>query len=215
MTPHDPFPLFRPHRQQGVTLVEILITLVILAIGLLGVAGLQLMSKRSNFEADQRTTASMVAQNLVERMRANKNGLATYIATGAELTGAMSTPTCAAGTVCTCAYVTCTDPTDITEIAGHVAERDLWEFERLLTGVSIKAGTTNTAGLVQPTACVTGPAGGVSGRYVVTIAWRGQTKLSDPDDSNACGRSSAKYDDATGDNTHRRLLVVDTFIAQN
>ena len=223
MTKRDPLPLTRPHRQEGVSLVEVLITVVILAVGLLGIAGLQLMSKRSNFEADQRTTASQLAQNLVERMRANPNGLAAYVDNGAELTGSTlnaGSLTCNDTTVCVCApagTVSCTDAGDVNEIAGYVGVRDLWEFEQLLAGVSIKTDdlATNTAGLVQPTACLAGPAGGVAGNYIVTIAWRGQTKLSDPDAANLCGRTSAKYDseDTAGDNAHRRLLVVDTFIA--
>ncbi len=57
--------------QQGVGLIEILITLVILAVGLLGVASLQFVGSFSNKEALARTNAVLVAQQMSERLRAS------------------------------------------------------------------------------------------------------------------------------------------------
>jgi len=58
-------------RQRGFTLVEVLVTVIIMSIGLLGVAGLQLASMRSNHSAYLRTQATLAAYDLVDRMRAD------------------------------------------------------------------------------------------------------------------------------------------------
>jgi type IV pilus assembly protein PilV len=60
-----------PQRQKGVGMIEVLITLVILAIGLLGVASLQFVGSFSNKEALARTQAVLVAEQMVERLRAS------------------------------------------------------------------------------------------------------------------------------------------------
>jgi len=59
------------NKQSGFTLIEILITLIILSIGLLGMASLQMNSLRSNQGAYLRSQASMLAYDMADRMRAN------------------------------------------------------------------------------------------------------------------------------------------------
>jgi type IV pilus assembly protein PilV len=59
-------------RSRGVTLVEILVTVVITSVGLLGVAALQLSTLRNNFDSTIRTQASVFAADIVDRMRANR-----------------------------------------------------------------------------------------------------------------------------------------------
>lgn len=61
----------RKNRQQGFTLMEVLVTVIIMAIGLLGVAGLQLAGMRSNHSAFLRTQATIAAYDLIDRMRAD------------------------------------------------------------------------------------------------------------------------------------------------
>jgi type IV pilus assembly protein PilV len=56
----------------GVTLVEVLITLVIMSVGLLGVAALQLATLRGNYTAFSRSQASVLAGDILDRMRANR-----------------------------------------------------------------------------------------------------------------------------------------------
>jgi type IV pilus assembly protein PilV len=56
--------------QQGVGLIEILITLFILAVGLLGVAALQFTGSFANKDAISRTQAELVASQVAERLRA-------------------------------------------------------------------------------------------------------------------------------------------------
>lgn len=62
-----------PTRQsRGFTLVEMLIALIVLSIGLLGVAALQISSLRSNGSAASRSQATLLAYEIVDRMRANQ-----------------------------------------------------------------------------------------------------------------------------------------------
>ena len=60
------------HRSSGTTLVEVLVTLVVISVGLLGIAGLQLVSLRNNKDATIRTQASVLAADITDRMRANR-----------------------------------------------------------------------------------------------------------------------------------------------
>ncbi len=57
---------------RGLTLVEILIALLILSIGMLGLAGLQTLSLRFNTSAYYRTQATTLGYNFADRMRANR-----------------------------------------------------------------------------------------------------------------------------------------------
>ena len=57
------------HKQQGVGLIEILVTLFILSIGLLGVAALQFTGSFANRDAISRTQSEFVASQVAERLR--------------------------------------------------------------------------------------------------------------------------------------------------
>jgi type IV pilus assembly protein PilV len=59
----------------GATLIEVMVALVILSIGLLGLASLQLSGISSNSSSEKRTQAAVVANDLIERMRANPAGV--------------------------------------------------------------------------------------------------------------------------------------------
>lgn len=59
---------FIRHREQGFTLVEALIALLVLSIGLLGVAGMQLKALQSAHMAYQRSLASVIAVDAQERL---------------------------------------------------------------------------------------------------------------------------------------------------
>lgn len=60
-----------PSRLRGFTLIEVMIALVILAVGLLGMASLMARSQKSNESAYARSQATMLAYDFVERMRSN------------------------------------------------------------------------------------------------------------------------------------------------
>jgi type IV pilus assembly protein PilV len=55
----------------GFTLVEVLVALVVLSIGLLGIASLQVSSLRWNHGASKRSQATLLAYDILDRMRAN------------------------------------------------------------------------------------------------------------------------------------------------
>jgi type IV pilus assembly protein PilV len=58
-------------RQKGFTLVETLVALVVLSIGLLGVAALQLTALQNNGSAVLRSQATYLTYDIADRMRAN------------------------------------------------------------------------------------------------------------------------------------------------
>ena len=62
-----------PRVQGGFTLVEVLVTVIVVAIGLLGLAGVQLAGMRSNHSAYLRTQATIAAYDLIDRMRMDPN----------------------------------------------------------------------------------------------------------------------------------------------
>jgi len=71
------FPAFRRmaghRRQRGVTLIEILITLLVLAVGLLGLAALQGISLQTGQVAYQRSQAVSIAYEVADFARANRS----------------------------------------------------------------------------------------------------------------------------------------------
>jgi type IV pilus assembly protein PilV len=66
----------RQTRARGFTLVEILVTLVVMSVGLLGLAALQLTSLKANHGSATRTQAVYLAYDIIDRMRANPNAAA-------------------------------------------------------------------------------------------------------------------------------------------
>jgi len=58
-------------KHSGFTLIEVLIAMLVLAVGLLGLAGLQTVSLRNNLSAYNRTQATQLAYDIADRMRAN------------------------------------------------------------------------------------------------------------------------------------------------
>ncbi len=189
-----------PRRCRGSTMMEVLVSVFVLSIGVLGVAGLQVTAKRSNFEATQRATAAGLAQDIVERMRSNPEELGTYTNAGVGRTiDGTSMP-----------MVDCS--TDCGPVT--LAQYDLYELEQAANGVAEQAAGNNVGGLTLSTTCITGPDGG-PGIYNIAIAWRGMTKLSNPA-TDACGSGSGRYDTVGGTevDVYRRILVMPVFISE-
>lgn len=62
--------------QHGTSLIEVLVALVVLSIGLLGIAGLQLSALRNNQGAYERSAAVMLVNSIGDRMLSNRGAVA-------------------------------------------------------------------------------------------------------------------------------------------
>ena len=85
-----------PYIQRGVGLIEVLVALLLLAIGVLGYSALQLRANGAAIEANDRTIAMNIARDLAERMRINRTAFETYkaaINTKTQTTTCYATPT--------------------------------------------------------------------------------------------------------------------------
>jgi len=187
----------RTERQRGIGLIEIVITILIVSISMLGSISLQLSSKRLGFEAGQRSQASNLAQDLIERMRSNSSALDSYALNWKSGTTApASNQDCLANNCIS------------TDLAGY----DLAQWVSELQGVSETRelidgdGAVQTGGLQQASVCVTNSDGFVS----VAVAWRGFQALSDPG-LDTCGDDSGLYG---SDNEYRQVLSFSSYIGE-
>ncbi|MBL0222782.1 MAG: type IV pilus modification protein PilV [Xanthomonadales bacterium] len=90
---------------RGFTLLEVLIALLIFSLGLLGMAGLMVLSVRTNQSAFLRTQATFLAQSMMDRMRSNLGQISTYAITYP----ATGSDPCAGGAVCNPANIAAHD----------------------------------------------------------------------------------------------------------
>lgn len=80
-----------PVTQRGLTLVETLVSILVLSIAILGIAGLQAAATRAQSGAWARGAISVLASDLSERMRANIDGVNGVAVTTVGGTGSVST----------------------------------------------------------------------------------------------------------------------------
>ncbi len=175
----------------------------VLSIGLLGTASLQIIAKKANYDAVQRTTAAMLANDIIERMRTNVDNLADYeVAIASPLTDAN------AGTepVQDCSSSASGDVCTPTQLAAH----DLWEWQQAIIGATDQSGGNNTGGLAQPAACIIVDT--TTDVYTVAIAWLGKTALSNPTGGGAAGYTCGENLDYGASDEYRRIFVISTFI---
>ncbi|MCP3849031.1 MAG: type IV pilus modification protein PilV, partial [Gammaproteobacteria bacterium] len=154
------------NKQIGVGMIEVLVAIVITAVGLLGVAKMQSLALQSNHDASQRSMAIYFTEDIISRIRsvpqASLASLASYDDTivgykkdTTEKRYIPLEPT----PVCDLAY-----PCDnFIEKFNH----DLWEWEQLLDGEMEKSGATQVGGLFNANGCIA-----VSNNQVtVIVAW--------------------------------------------
>jgi len=175
--------------QSGMTFLEVLIALVILVTGILGAVALQAVAKKSSFDTMQRSLASSLAQDIIERMRGNDSTNITAYQVGSPY-GAGSPA-----------------PTDCNQLANNcssddITAHDLYEWEQSLIGTGTTIGLLNVGGLVDGVGCITV----VDNAVTVAISWQGRTKLAD-------GASSSSGDTLCGTaGDKRRQVVVNAFV---
>ena len=193
--------------QRGFTLIEALIAFVILSVGLLGIVSLQAMAKTSQHLAIQHTRAVTIADAIVERIRVNPAGMATYNIGISSAVGVSSdTPPSP-----DCQTDACTTPD---ELAAH----DLWAWEQALLGAGATIDGANTAGLIQPRGCIeftsVDPVNRPNtGQLRVTIQWRGLHESYDAVQSgeDVC-EDSADPSALAGADKFRRKVVTNTYV---
>jgi type IV pilus assembly protein PilV len=178
-------------RQAGTTLIEVLVTVLLLAFGLLGIAAFQAKAQVGTIESYQRAQAVVLLEDLQSRISGNPAGSADYVTgTGTPL-----------GTGTTAAD--CNSQT-----AG--AARDKCEWSAMLRGASESQGTTNVGAMIGARGCIEqiqarNPARGVCqpGIYRATVAWQGMHKTTAP--TLACGQNA--YGGADNDTMRRAVSV--------
>lgn len=140
------------NKSNGFTLIEVLIATVVLAIGLLGLAGLQVTSLRNNQSAYNRSQATQLAYDIADRMRANVAEKTTYT-TGTATT----TATCLTTAGCT---------------TQEMAENDLKEWNDSLTA-TLPGGQGIVCLDEDPNDGTTGAAecSGTGNTYAIKIWW--------------------------------------------
>ncbi len=87
-----------PRRQRGFNLLEVMVALLVLSLGLLGLAALQTVGLKANHESYERTQATLLIYEILDRMRANPQGV---VGGNYDLLGAPPSYT-------NCAIATCT-----------------------------------------------------------------------------------------------------------
>lgn len=161
-------------------MIEVLVTLVIVAIGLLGLAGLQTRLESSEMESYQRAQALVLLDDMSSRMQSNRLNAAKY-AEAAPLTAPLG-----AGM----------DACPATDASSTRAQLDAAEWCAALQGVAETAGGNRLGAVVGGRGCVEdlglGPAG--DRMYRVTVAWQGLTPTTVP--AEGCGAGS--YNGPTG-----------------
>ncbi len=177
----------------GFSLLEVLITMVILAVGLLGLAGLQARAMNAEVESFARGQALMLANEMADRMNANLaevktstaaatgynqqngSGVKTVFGTGYNndcITGGLATSTLQAS--CCAAK-------------ASTVERDLCEWDLALKGVGESVGGSKVGGMKAARGCVFNT--GASGVFQIDVVWQGRDIGVVPSD-NLCGQAS-------------------------
>jgi len=175
---------------RGFTLIEVLITIVILAVGLLGLALLQSTSLANQLEAYQRAQALLLLEDMSNRIRVNSAAAKA----GEYLDGSDYGLTPQDEDVCLA-------------IVDDAAGRDLCQWNIALAGTGTLLGGKSVGSIVGARACIENLAGSADGEHVVrlTIAWQGMAKTGSP--QSACGAGEF------GPDEQRRVASIDTVIA--
>lgn len=169
-------------KQAGFTMIEVLVSLLIIVLGLLGLAGMQARIQQSEFESYQRAQALILLYDMVDRINVNRVTASCFrITTNAGAgtpylgTGAASPPACGASTV----------------VNNANADASISEWNNLLTGAAEIKGGAPVGAMVGARGCVSydsttellGATGAVlpgTGIYTIAVAWQGTVETFAP-----------------------------------
>jgi type IV pilus assembly protein PilV len=163
--------------QRGVSLVEVLVTMVIVAFGLLGLAAFQTKAQVGQVESYQRAQAAVLLQDMVSRINGNSIAAASYVTgTSTPLGTGDST-----GTACAA---------KATQVL-----RDQCEWSAALKGSTESKGTAQVGGIQGARGCIVQvqamdatPGICKPGVYLVTVAWQGLHPTKEP--AQTCGTAT-------------------------
>jgi type IV pilus assembly protein PilV len=173
-------------------MLEVLVTIVILAFGMLGLAGMQSKIFTAEMESYQRAQAVVLMNDIVERINANRNVAANYIPTTALGTGdaTYGTTTAQPGDC----------PAKTTPVLPVGVLRDLCEWSNALKGAAETSGAGKVGGMIGAVGCIAqvqarDATTGVCkpGIYLVSVAWQGLNATTSP--SATCGQNLFGSDD--------------------
>lgn len=170
------------HRGQGGTsMIEVLVTMVILAIGLLGLAGLQSRFGVSQMESYQRAQALVLLQDMASRIATNRANAASYVTgTANPLPNEGICPV----------------------VVGTRGEIDANQWCNALLGAAEIDGGAKAGAMIGARGCVEALS---SNEYLITVAWQGMGPVAGPPASVECGQGA--YDDAQCPNDLCRRAV--------
>jgi len=191
--------------ERGFTMLEVLVALLILLIGLLGLAGLLVTTQQSEVESYQRKQATVLLQDMVDRLTANPK---------------------AAGAAGQC-YAFTTDTTNGTPFygtgyagtfscgAGSLDQQtrgaaDLQAWHNSLLGTAEKKGTASVGAIIDARGCVTSA---TPEFYTVSVAWRGLQPTVAPPAAQSCGKDQYLNASGVADERLRRVISVTVRIA--
>lgn len=130
---------FVHHKQKGFSLLEVLIALVVLSIGLLGLAGLQTFAFNFNHQSYERTQATLFLYDIIDRMRANRDNASLY-------STVYATAPLPAGSYPNCAVVSCASAADLAAFDVNQWKAALGAQRALPSGegeIEVPAGSTS------------------------------------------------------------------------
>lgn len=175
----------RPALARGYSLLEVLITMFVIAIGLLGLVGLQARALTAEVEAAARGQALMLVNDMADRMQANLNsvknpvGNATYdqVSGGSKIVfGTGYTNSCiTSNPTSLSAQAACCKTTAQSGTKNSVAESDICEWDLALKGIGeTTGGAAKVGAMSNARGCVFLQATNV---YEIDVVWQGRDAM--------------------------------------
>lgn len=165
----------------GISLMEVLVTMLIILIGLLGIVALQGKAHVAELESYQRSQALIMLSDIVDRINVNR---ATASCFNITTNTAAGTPYL--GTISGGGHYTPPDCTAATSAYNTQAVNNLAEIDSMLQGSAESMGGSNVGAMIGARACISydsstelGGSPG-TGLYTVIVTWQGMSALAAP-----------------------------------